>query len=188
MGKTILILIDYQPKMLDSAVKGSGVDGDKIMTPVIALAEAAELLKIPTIITTINEVRNGKAFPRIVRPGSILFERKSATFDSTDDDDFQNLITKYAEEGYDSIVIGGLWTSICMGFTAISLAKLGWNVTGIFDGCADITPMAHHYGLKAMTQAGVVPSTWITIVCGWIGSWKHPKGEETSQLFRKYGG
>jgi hypothetical protein len=45
----------------------------------------------------------------------------------------------------------------------VALTVQGMDVYGLMDAAGDATCDAHKYGVKRMTQAGVIPLTWETI-------------------------
>ena len=180
---SLLLLVDYQPSM----IKGVG-SGDRIAMrhSALASAKAAKILGIPVILTAINPEMNGEFFKEISElfPGQQVLPRASLSFDIFDEPAVAKAI---ADTGRTKLVISGLWTSMCFGFSALSALRKGMEVYGIMDAAGDATLEAHMYGVKRMIQAGVVPTAWITLVSEWMHYWKNPKSKElVAEVYSKY--
>jgi nicotinamidase-related amidase len=180
---SLLLLVDYQQSM----IKGVG-SGDRLAMreSAMASAKAAQILNIPVILTTINPKMNGDFFKEIsdLFPGKEVIARSVPSFDAFDDPAVSQAIT---DAGRTKLVISGLWTSMCFAFTALTALGKGMEVYGIMDAAGDATPQAHKYGVERMVQAGVVPTTWITLVSEWMHDWKNPKaGELVTEVYSKY--
>lgn len=72
---SVLLLIDYQARMFWGA---SAIDPTYVKNNVLALAQGAKVLGIPTVLTTINAKNNGEFLPEIVAmfPDSPAIDRK----------------------------------------------------------------------------------------------------------------
>jgi nicotinamidase-related amidase len=180
---SVLLLIDYQPKMLYGVESG---DRTLIQNNVLALAKAAQILNIPTILTTIGEKINGLFMPEIVAmfPGTHVIARKVPGFDAFDDPE---VLSAVKQTGKKQLVLSGLWTSMCFAFTAIRGLREGFDVFGVMDAAGSESPDAHNTAVQRMIQAGVVPCTWMQTVSEWMNNWNNPKaGELVKNVYSKY--
>jgi isochorismate hydrolase len=69
--------------------------------------------------------------------------------------------TRHWEE---TLIIGGVWTSVCVAFPAIQAKAEGYAVYAVIDASGDMSQMASQAALDRMTQAGVIPVTTNVIV------------------------
>ena len=181
---SVLVLVDYQPSMIRSIASGDKVI---IKKAAVGAAQAARILGIPVVLSSINPKQNGEFFPEIAGlfPNQEVHARPVPSFDAFEDpatwSDFQNT-------GRRKLVISGLWTSMCFAFTALHALREGYEVYGLIDAAGDSTPEAHKFGVKRMLQAGVVPMTLETLVSEWMHDWNNPKaGELVKEVYTKYG-
>lgn len=180
---SILLLIDYQPKMLYGVESG---DRTLIQNGVLALAKSAQILDIPTVLTSIGEKVNGQFMPEIVEmfPNTHVIARKTPGFDAFAD---QEVLSAVRQTGKKQLVLSGLWTSMCFAFTAIRGLREGFDVFGVVDAAGSESLDAHNTAVQRMIQAGVVPCTWMQTVSEWMNNWNNPKaGELVKNVYSKY--
>ncbi len=181
--KSVLLLIDYQPKMLYGVESG---DRTLIQNSVLALAKGAQILNIPTVLTSIGEKINGQFMPEIVEmfPDTHVIARKMPGFDAFDD---QEVFSAVEQTGKKLLVLSGLWTSMCFAFTALRGLREGFDVFGVMDAAGSESLDAHNTAVQRMVQAGVVPCTWMQTVSEWMNNWNNPKaGELVKNVYSKY--
>jgi len=180
---SVLLLIDYQPKMLYGVESG---DRTLIQNGALALAKGAQILSIPTILTSIGEKVNGQFMPEIVEmfPGTHVIARKVPGFDAFDDEE---VLSAVRQTGKKQLVLSGLWTSMCFAFTALRGFREGFEVFGVMDVAGSESPDAHNTAIQRMIQAGVVPCTWMQVVSEWMNNWGNPKaGELVKEVYSKH--
>jgi len=180
-----LLLIDYQAKMFWGA---SAADPTYVKNNVMALAQGARILGIPTVLTTIGAKINGEFLPEIVAmfPDIPVIDRKIPSFDAFEDKDVFDAVKK---TGRKQLVLSGLWTSMCMAFTALRGLREGFNVFGVMDAASAETKDSHNMAIKRMVQAGVVPCTWMQVVSEWMHAWSNRKaGELMKKVYNAYSG
>ncbi len=181
---SVLALVDYQAAMFKGVASG---DKTIIKNAAIGAANAASVLGIPVVLSSINPKFNGEFIPEITSlfPGQEVFARKIPSFDAFEDERNWNAVKK---TGRKKLVISGLWTSMCFAYSALHGLKEGLEVYGLIDAAGDSTPDAHKYGVQRMLQAGVVPITLESLVSEWMHDWGNPKaGELVKEVYSKYG-
>lgn len=179
-----LVLIDYQTAMFKGV--GSG-DKPRIRNAAICAAKAAKILDIPFVMTTINPQFNGEFMKEIsdMFPKQEIYARKMPSFDAFEEDNVLNAVKAAARK---KVVISGLWTSMCFAYTALHAIREGYTVYGLIDAAGDSTPESHHYGIKRMLQAGVIPITVESLVSEWMHDWGNPKaGELVKEVYSRFG-
>ncbi len=182
---SVLLLIDYQARMFWGA---SAKDPTYVKNNVMAIAKGAQILGIPVVLTTINAKNNGEFLPEIVEmfPDRPVIDRKVTSFDAFEDKEVFDAVKKTARK---QLVLSGLWTSMCMAFTALRGLREGFNVFGVMDAASSESTDAHNVAIERMIQAGVVPCTWIQVVSEWMHAWSNPKsGELYAKVYSAYNG
>lgn len=165
-GESVLALIDHQPQMFFGV--GSG-DRENIINNVVGLAKSAKAFNVPTILTTIaSKTFSGPLIPQLqsVFPDQKPIDRSS--MNSWEDKNFVSAIEKTQRK---KIVMAGLWTEVCLVFPAIYAAKAGYDVYAVVDASGATTKEAHQVAIQRMVHAGIIPVTWIQVLCEWQRDW-----------------
>lgn len=164
-----LIFIDQQPQM---AFGVASMDRQMLKNNVVALAKAAKLFKIPTIITTVETLAfSGNAYPDLldVFPNIPILERTS--MDAWDD---QKVRDGLAGNKRKKIVVSGLWTEVCNNTFAMSvLHDTDCQIYMVADASGGTSWEAHDLAMQRMMQVGVVPVTWQQVMLEWQRDWGH---------------
>jgi nicotinamidase-related amidase len=184
-GNSVLLLVDYQARMFWGATSH---DPTYVKNNVMALAKGAQILGIPTVLTTIGAKNNGAFLPEIVGmfPGNVVIDRKVPSFDAFEDSDVFDAVKK---TGRKQLVLTGLWTSMCMAITALRGLREGFDVFGVMDAAASESMNAHDMAVQRMIQAGVVPCTWMQTISEWMHSWQNPRaGDLYTQVYSAFNG
>lgn len=161
-----LALIDHEPQMLFGV---QSTDRQTIMNNVVALAKAAKIFKVPTVLSTVAAQEfSGPLMPQIqaIFPDQTPINR--STMNSWEDKNFVAAIEKTKRK---KIVMAALWTEVCLAFPAISALQAGYEVYAVVDASGAFTSEAHETAIKRMTQAGVIPVTWLQVVCELQRDW-----------------
>ena len=182
---SVLLLVDYQARMFWGAPAN---DSTYVKNNVMALAKGAAVLGVPTVLTTIGAKNNGDFLPEIVEmfPSTPVIDRKLPSFDAFEDKDVFDAVKKTTRK---QLVVCGLWTSMCMSFTALRGIREGFNVFGVMDAASSESVDAHKMAIARMIQAGVVPCTWMQVISEWMHDWQNPKsGELYTKVYSAYNG
>lgn len=164
-----LIFIDQQPQM---AFGVQSMDRQALKNNTVALAKAAKIFNIPTIITTVEtESFSGHTYPELldVFPGKDILERSS--MNSWDD---QKVRDALAANGKKKVIVSGLWTEVCNNsFALCAMLEGGYEIYMVADASGGTSKEAHDYAMQRMIQAGVVPVTWQQVMLEWQRDWAH---------------
>ncbi len=164
-----LIFIDQQPQM---AFGVQSMDRQVLKNNTVALAKAAKVFNIPTIITTVEtESFSGHTYPELldVFPGKDILERSS--MNSWDD---QKVRDALAANGKKKVIVSGLWTEVCNNsFALCAMLEGGYEIYMVADASGGTSKEAHDYAMQRMIQAGVVPVTWQQVMLEWQRDWAH---------------
>jgi len=161
-----LALIDHEPQMF-FGVQSS--DRETIINNVVGLAKTAKLFKVPTVLTTVAaQSFSGPLIPQLqaVFPDQKPIDR--TTMNSWED---QNFVTAIKKTNRKKIVMAALWTEVCLAFPAISAIKDGYEVYAVIDASGASSIEAHETAIKRMIQAGVIPVTWLQVLCELQRDW-----------------
>lgn len=149
-----LILIDHQSQM---AFATRSIDAVLLRNNAAMSAHAARIFNVATILTTVAEKTfSGPIFKEIVAalPETEVTDR--TTMNCWED---ANVIARVNRLGKSSVVIAGLWTSVCIVGPVLSALEQGFDVYVITDACGDVSDEAHERAVTRMVQAGARPMT-----------------------------
>lgn len=182
-----LVMIDHEGQM---AFATKSITTDELRNNVGIVIGASKIFDVPTIITTVAEKSfSGPVFPEISETypndGSYI---DRTTMNTWEDENAYNAITKAVGKNK-KIVIGGLWTSVCVVGPVLSALNDGYDVYVITDASGDVSEEAHQMAIQRMIQAGAKPITSIQYLLELQRDWAR---QETyiavTTLVKKYGG
>lgn len=165
-GNCTLALIDHEPQMFFGV---QSTDRQTIINNVVGLAKAAKIFKVPTVLTTVSAKEfSGPLMPQIqaVFPDQKPIDR--TTMNSWEDKNFVAAIKKTNRK---KIVMAALWTEVCLAFPAISAIAAGYEVYIVVDASGGSTLEAHETAIRRMIHVGIVPMTWLQVLCEWQRDW-----------------
>ena len=162
-----IIFIDHQPQM---AFGVQSIDRQVLKNNTVALAKAAKVFNIPTIITTVEtESFSGNTYPELldVFPGQDILERTS--MNSWDD---QKVRDALKANGKKKVVVAGLWTEVCNNsFALCAMLEGDYEIYMVADASGGTSKEVHDYAMQRMIQAGVIPVTWQQVMLEWQRDW-----------------
>ncbi|MEN5055126.1 isochorismatase family protein [Sphingobacterium kitahiroshimense] len=158
-GNHSLILIDHEGQMIFPV---ESIPKLELRNNVAILAYYSKVYEIPTILSTI--VEKGFAGPILTEirqyyPEAPIYDRISMNL-------WEDTNAREAVIAIDKkrLVMAGLWTDVCLGFTVLSALKAGYEVYIITDASGATSVEAHQIAIQRMVQAGAIPITTSTYV------------------------
>ena len=182
-SKSILLLIDHQSNLFNGIMSHKP---QYVKNNVLALAKGASILDIPVVLTAISPQTNGPMISEITEmfPDVSVIVRKHPSFNAFDEPEFVQAIKS---TGRNQLVLTGLWTSMCMSFSAQQALQEGFEVFGVMDTSGSESLDAYNMAVQRMIGAGVIPCTWMQTVSEWMDNWLNPKaGDMFTQVYCPY--
>ncbi len=179
-----LLLIDYQPQMIFGV---HSHDRQMIRNNVEALAKSASAFDVPTILTTVAaDSFSGPKIPEItaVFPNHELFDRTSM---NTWDD--KRVVSSIERAGRPKLIIGALWTEVCLMMPVLEALADGYQVYIVTDASGGTSKEAHDMAVERMVQAGAIPVTWQQVMLEWQRDWANTSTyEAVTGIAREHSG
>ena len=176
---TVILLLDHQTGLFQT-VKDISVA--ELRANVIMIAKLATLLKIP-VITTASEPNgpNGPLMPEIQQfaPHAVYVPRKGEV-NAWDNEDFVKAVRA---TGKKTLIMAGVWTSVCVMFPALDAKAAGFKVYAVTDASGDPSEMASRTTLARFTQAGVIPTSTNAVLSETHRTWNRPEAAELGKLY-----
>ena len=176
---TVLLLLDHQTGLFQ-VVKDISVAELRANTTM--LAKLATLLKLP-VITTASEPNgpNGPLMPEIheAAPHAVFVPRKG----EVNAWDNQLFVRTVRETGKKTLIMAGVWTSVCVMFPALDAKAAGFKVYAVMDASGDPSEMASRTTLARFIQAGVIPTSANAVLCEVHRTWNRPEAADLAKLY-----
>lgn len=145
---TLFIFIDHQPQM---AFGVTSIDRQTLKNNTVALAKAAKLFGVPTILTAVEtESFSGYIWPELLD----VVQQKPIERTSMNSWDSEELVAQVKASGRKKLVIAALWTEACLLFPALCAIEEGFEVFMVTDASGGTSPEAHDAAIRRMEQAG----------------------------------
>ncbi len=181
---SVLLMIDYQPQM---AFGVANMDRQALKNNAVALAKSAKLFNVPTVLTSVEtDSFSGYVFPELldVFPEQDILERTS--MNSWDSGSVRDAIAMTRRK---KLILGGLWTEVCINMCAFSAMQDGYELYVVADACGGTSVEGHDVSMQRMIQAGVVPMTWQQVLLEWQRDWaKKDSYDGTMDIVREHSG
>jgi nicotinamidase-related amidase len=176
---TIILLLDHQTGLFQTV---KDIPVQDLRTNTVVLAKAAELAKAP-VITTASEPNgpNGPLMPELedASPNARYIPRKGEV-SAWDNEDFRKAVQA---SGKKTIVVAGVWTSVCVAFPALQMKAEGYKVYAVVDASGDMSEMASHAAMARMAQAGVIPVSTNAVMAELQRTWARPDAVAWGALY-----
>jgi nicotinamidase-related amidase len=176
---SVILLLDHQSGLFQT-VKDIGIA--ELRANTIMLARLATLLKIP-VITTASEPNgpNGPLMPEIHQfaPHAVYVPRKGEV-NAWDNADFVKAVQA---TGRKTLILAGVWTSVCVMFPALDAKAAGFKVYAVIDASGDPSELTSRTTLARFSQAGVIPTSTNAVLSETHRTWNRPEAAELAKLY-----
>ncbi|HWW70826.1 MAG TPA: isochorismatase family protein [Duganella sp.] len=176
---TLVLLLDHQSGLFQTVKDIAVAD---LRRNVAMIARLCTLLKIP-VITTASEPAgsNGPLMPEIheLAPHAVYVPRKGEV-NAWDNQDF---VAQVRATGRKTLVMAGVWTSVCVMFPALDACAAGYDVYAVIDASGDPSDMASRVSLARFVQGGVKATTTNALLSELHRTWARPEAADLAQLY-----
>lgn len=175
----VLLLLDHQTGLFQTV---NDISIEELRRNTVALAKIAEQANIPIIYTASEpDGSNGPIMNELpaAMPSAQYVARKGEV-SSWDNADF---VAAVEATGRKTLVIAGVWTSVCVAFPALQAKAEGYDVFVVMDASGDVSKMASDAAMTRMAAEGIVPVTTNTILSETHRTWNRPDAAEWGALY-----
>ena len=179
---TLILLLDHQTGLFQT-VKDIGVM--ELRANTIALAKLGALLKLPVITTSsVPDGPNGPPMPELKEAAPHAhYVPRHGEVNAWDNEAFVKAVR---DTGKKTLIMAGVWTSVCVMFPALDATAAGFKVYAVMDASGDPSEMVSRTTLARFVQGGVVPTTVNAVVSEIHRTWNRPEAAELAQLYTMY--
>ena len=178
-----LLLIDHQVGLFTGV---RDIPVAELTHNVVALAKAARVLTVPTIVTATSPEMWGPIIPELaeaVHGTSIIARTTVNAFDDA------RLAKAVEATGRKKLIIAGVSTEVCLALPAIYATGVGYDAYAVIDASGTFSETKRITGLLRMLQAGVIVTDYATVAVEMLKDNASPKaGELYSALDMPFAG
>jgi len=178
---TVVLLLDHQTGLFQTV---EDIPIDDLRANTVVLARIAELAKAP-IITTASEPNgpNGPLMPELAQAApSARYVARKGEVSAWDNADF---VAAVEATGRKTLVMAGVWTSVCVAFPALQAQADGYKVYAVMDASGDPSEMASRTTLARLAQAGIIPVTTNVVMGEFQRTWNRPDAARWGALYNE---
>lgn len=178
----VILLLDHQTGLFQT-VKDIGVA--ELRANTVVLMKLAKLMMIPVITTaSVPDGPNGPLMEEIKEyAADATYVPRKGEISSWDNEDFVRTVKN---TGRRTLIIAGVWTSVCVAFPALQAKAEGYKVYAVMDASGDPSEMASRVTLARLTQAGVMPMSTNMVLCELQRTWNRPDASDFAALYAIY--
>ncbi|MTH60869.1 isochorismatase family protein [Paracoccus litorisediminis] len=177
---TALLLIDHQVGTM-KLIKNIDVEQAKRMS--LALAKAAKILRLPTILTSSQEDRlQGPLLPELeeILPEAFAARvKRQGVVNAWTDPNFKAAVEA---TGRKNLIMAGVTTDVCLVFPAIDAVDEGYRVQAVMDASGSPFELSEDMSRRRMQDAGVILTATNTMIAELAQDWSTPEGQQLIQL------
>ena len=176
----VILLLDHQTGLFQTV---NDIAVDDLRRNTVALAKIAQQADIPIIYTASEPTGpNGPLMEELEETltDDAIYVPRQGEVSSWDNADFVEAVEA---TGRKTLVIAGVWTSVCVAFPALQARAEGYDVFVVMDASGDVSKMASDVALQRMVAEGIVPLTTNTILSETHRTWNRPDAAEWGALY-----
>lgn len=179
-----LVLIDYEPQMVFGV---ESMNRAVLLNNLSGICKTAKLFDIPTVLTTVRaDSFSGKMVPKLRKFSQIFLFMTELLLIRGKMQPTREAIKKL---GRKKLIVGALWTEVCLTFPVLSMLKEGYEVYFLEDTSAGQSKQIHKAGVRRMMQAGAVPVTWMQVLCELQRDWaREVTYDGAMEIIKKHSG
>jgi len=174
-----LLLIDHQVGTMGWVTSTSF---DEMKRNAIILAKAANILNIPTVLTSsMEEAAQGPLLSELeaILPDEFAARIKRAGIVNAMDDEAFAAAVKAT--GRTKFILAGVTNDVCTVYPALTLVGQGHEVQVVADAGGSPSKIADDIALRRMERAGVTLTSTNQLIAELAGSWSTPEGGQLVQ-------
>jgi nicotinamidase-related amidase len=176
---TVILLLDHQSGLFQTVKDIAVAD---LRRNVEMIARLATLLGVPVITTASQPTGpNGPLMPEIHQfaPHAVYVPRKGEV-NAWDNDDF---VAQVHATGRKTLIMAGVWTSVCVMFPALDARVAGYEVYAVLDASGDPSDLASRTSLARFVQGGVKPISTNAVLSELHRTWARPEAAQLAELY-----
>jgi nicotinamidase-related amidase len=155
---------------------------------VAGLAQAAKILGVPTVLTTVGAQGSILADPLFKEIAEIFPDVTPIDRTSTHAWSHPEVRAAVDATGRKKLIMAGLVTEVCLCQSVLAALEDDFDVFFVSDCSGGITPEGHEDAKTRMVQAGAKPVSWLAVISEWTPDYTSPERQALTDITRQRGG
>ncbi|HEX2837456.1 MAG TPA: isochorismatase family protein [Phycisphaerales bacterium] len=176
---TVVLLLDHQTGLFQTV---KDVPVAELRTNTVALANIAKLGKAPIIYTASEP--NGPNGPIMDELDAFKdyaqYVARKGEISAWDNAEFVKAVEA---TGRKTLVMAGVWTSVCVAFPALQAQADGYKVYFVTDASGDPSVMASQTTIARLSAAGITPVSTNVVLCEFQRTWNRPDAAQWGAIY-----
>jgi nicotinamidase-related amidase len=174
----VFLFVDHQSGLVQTI---HSIPVGELRKNLAALAKASQLLHIPAIYTaSVPAGPNGPSLSEVKdNAPNAKYVNREGEINAWDSKEFVNAVKA---TGKKTLIISGMWTSVCVVYPALSALGEGYTVYAVADASGDITPEAHNLAMLRLIQAGAIPITVGAMLPELMKDWRRKEAGDFAKI------
>ncbi len=173
---TVLVLVDFQEKLMPSRK-----DGDKVISATVKMIEGAKVFGIPVITTQQYTKGLGATVEPVAEALGCDEHIEKKEFSCYANPDFRNALDGLGKK---TVLIAGCETHVCVEQTVFDLLEAGYNVMVLGNCVSSRFKNDRKTALQLMQSAGASVTTYEAALFDLLGSADDPVFREISKIVK----
>jgi nicotinamidase-related amidase len=169
---SLLVLVDYQERLMPSI---DGADG--VLADALFLGSVAKQLGVRVIGTEQNPSGLGPNVAPVRELCELTLQKMN--FDACRD----GLVRELGDAR--DVVIAGCEAHVCLMQTALGLVRARFDVSVVTSACGSRNPLDHAYAMRRLARGGATPVTLEMVVFEWLQTSEHPQFKAVLELLKQ---
>lgn len=178
---TVVLLLDHQTGLFQTV---KDVPLAELRNNTVALANIAKLGGAPIIYTaSVPDGPNGPLMEELdAFKDYAQYVPRKGEISAWDNADFVKAVEA---TGRKTLVIAGVWTSVCVAFPALQAKADGYKVYFVTDASGDPSVLASQTTIARLTAAGIVPVSTNVVLCEFQRTWNRPDAADWGAIYQQ---
>lgn len=184
IDNSVLMLIDHQPWVAFSV---HSIDPGLMINNVAGIAQAAKILGVPTILTTVGAQGSVLVDPIFKEISDVFPDVTPIDRTSTHAWSHPEVRAAVDTTGRKKLIMAGLVTEVCLAQSVLAALNDGFDVYFLSDCSGGITLESHEDGKARMIQAGAKPMSWLAVTSEWTPDYTSAERQALTDVLRQRG-
>ncbi|MCL2912425.1 isochorismatase family protein [Shewanella corallii] len=173
------LFIDHQSGLIQTV---KDISAAELRANAAGLAKAATLLGAPSVYTeSVPEGPNGPIIPEIkANAPDAVYARRTGEINAWDSKAFVDAVKA---TGKKTLIMSGIWTSVCVALPALSAIDEGYTVYAVIDASGDNSTFSREITMARLAAAGVTVVSVTGMLAELQKTWNRDDAEEWGAIY-----
>ncbi len=173
------LFVDHQSGLIQTV---KDIPVHDLRTNAASLAKAANLLGAPTIYTeSVPDGPNGPIIPEIKQNApDAVYVKRTGEINAWDCKAFVEAVKVTDKQ---TLIISGIWTSVCVALPALSAIGAGYTVYTVIDASGDVSIASRDITIARLAHAGAITVSTTGMLAELQKTWNREDAEDWGAVY-----